>query len=179
MKKTIRLIGLAALVALPAISQAQTTRPVTFGVSGGLSAPMGNLGDFVDAGYNVTGHIWFKPASLNSLGFRGDVSYDNWKYKVGNVNARNLGVTGNIILQPSARQSSVVPYFIGGGGLFSGKSYTANNSSVTSSDLGVQAGGGIEFRLAGFSTFAEVKFVNVFSDNESTNWVPITFGIKF
>jgi len=179
MKQSIRLIGLAALLALPAVVSAQTTRPVTLGVSGGLSAPMGNLGDGVDAGYVVAGHVWFQPASMPSIMFRGDVSYDNWKSKIGNFNLRSLGATANAIIHPSNHSNSVIPYLIAGGGIYNTKSYTTSTNSSTNSDLGIQGGAGIEFKLAGFSTFAEAKFVNVFTGDNSTNWIPVTFGIRF
>jgi Outer membrane protein beta-barrel domain len=184
MQKLIRKAGFAALMlpllALPAMVSAQQTTPVSFGVSGGLSVPTGNLGDAVDGGYNIAGHIWLRPGSIKSVVFRGDVSYDNWGAKVGNLKYRALGVTANAIIHPAAPNSSVVPYLIGGGGFFNTKSYTGTSSNEnTNTDLGLQVGGGIEFKLSGFSTFAEAKFVNAFSDGNNTNWIPITFGIRF
>ena len=152
-------------------------------MSGGLSAPVGDLGKSVDAGYVVAGHIWFNPASFTSVGFRGDVSYDNWKTKTGNVNFRSLGFTANALIHPAVSKSTVVPYLIGGGGFYNTKSYLSkpytSSSSGTSSNFGLQGGGGIEFKLSGFSTFAEAKFVNVFTNGNATNWVPITFGVRF
>ncbi len=180
MKNTIRTLALVAIFASPSLASAQQrTTPVSFGVSGGLSLPVGDLGDAVDAGYNITGHIWLSPASFKTVSFRGDVSYDNWSYKKFSASTRNLGVVANAIIHPSVSKSTVVPYIIGGVGFFNGKSFTTVSSSRTSSDPGVQVGGGIEFKLSGFSTFAEAKFVNVFTNGNATNWVPITFGVRF
>ncbi len=183
MHRLIRKAGLAALIApllvLPALVSAQQTTPVSFGVSGGLSVPTGNLGDAVDGGYNIAGHIWLQPRSIKSVMFRGDVSYDNWKYKRFSANYRNLGVTANAIIHPAVSNSSVVPYLLGGGGFFNSKAYTTSSESSTSTNPGLQVGGGIEFKLSGFSTFAEAKFVNAFTDGSNTNWIPITFGIRF
>ena len=180
MKKTIRLIALAALAAAPTLAFAQKSSSVQFGVSGGLSVPTGNLSDGVDAGYQVAGHMWVW--SSPTIGFRGDVSYDNWKTKTGNVNLRSLAAVANIVAHPaSMAKSAVAPYFVGGVGAFNTKAYTSSTSSSsnTKTNLGVQVGAGLEFRLSGFSTFAEAKFVNVFSSGNNTNWIPITFGVRF
>ena len=180
MKKTIRLIALAALAAAPSLAFAQKSSSVQFGVSGGLSVPTGNLSDRVDAGYQVAGHMWVW--SSPTIGFRGDVSYDNWKTKTGNVNRRSLAAVANIVAHPaSMAKSAVAPYFVGGVGAFNTNLYTSSTSSSsnTKTNLGVQVGAGLEFRLSGFSTFAEAKFVNVFSSGNNTNWIPITFGVRF
>ena len=51
------------------------------GLSGGLSMPTGDLGDRADAGYVIAGHVYYKPASIQALRFRGDVSFDRWSIK--------------------------------------------------------------------------------------------------
>lgn len=184
MKRSLRVIGLAALVALPAMASAQESRPVSFGVSGGLSLPVGDLGEGADAGYNITGHIGFKPASFTNLSFRGDVSFDRWGLKNNDdVSFRVLGVTANAIYAfPQTTPGVIRPYVLGGVGMFNSKSTieVANTSSnVSDTNVGVQAGAGINFQLSGFATFFEAKFVNAFSEGNSSTWIPITFGIKF
>lgn len=185
MKRSLRVIGLAALVALPAMASAQEGRPVSFGVSGGLSLPIGDLGDGYDAGFNVTGHVAFKPASFTNLSFRGDVSFDRWGNKqLDDASTQVLGVTANALYAfPQTSPGVVRPYVLGGVGFFNSKS-TGTISGVkiegsSSTDLGVQAGAGVNFQLSGFSTFVEAKFVNVFGDGNSVSWIPITFGFKF
>lgn len=184
MKRTLRVIGLAALVALPAMASAQEGRPVSFGVSGGLSLPVGDLGDGFDAGYNITGHIAYKPASFANLSFRGDVSFDRFGAKdVDDVNYRALGVSANAVYAfPQTTPGVVRPYVLGGVGFWNSKVSASSGGitgSTSSSDLGIQAGAGINFQLSGFSTFLEAKFVNVFGDGNSVSWIPITFGFKF
>jgi|EP01012_Entosiphon_sulcatum_P017635 opacity protein-like surface antigen len=181
-----QLIGLAAVVAAPALlsAQASSDKPVSFGISGGLSMPMGDLSDAVNSGFAVAGHVYFKPASLNAVRLRGDVSYDKWGSKSTAVKAdfRSLGFVGNAIIDVKS-SSSVQPYLIGGAGLFNSKFVidlgTTTGSTPSSTDFGIQAGAGLTFKLSGFDTFAEAKFVNVFADGGSTNWLPITFGIRF
>lgn len=190
MKSISRLVGIATLVALPAMAQAQsstTSRPVSFGVSGGASIPIGDFGDNADLGYTVGAHVLLAPASLQMLAFRGDVTYESWKSKDKTVDAsaRALGVMGNVILKSSSAMA-IKPYAIGGLGLLSYKSKatatvggtTVTGESKSDNNFGAQVGGGLEFQLSGFTTFIEAKLVNDFSD-PSVRWVPITFGIRF
>ncbi len=185
MNRSLRVIGLAALVALPAMASAQESRPVSFGVSGGLSLPVGDLGDGYDSGFNITGHIAYKPASFTNLSFRGDVSFDKWGNKtLDDVSTRMLGVTANAVYAfPQTTPGVVRPYVLGGVGFFNGKSTGTvagqNLGDDSSTDIGAQVGAGVNFQLSGFATFVEAKFVNVFGDGSSLSFIPITFGIKF
>jgi len=186
MKRALRMFGLAAALAAPAAlsAQASSDRPVSFGISGGLSLPMGDLGDAVESGYTAAGHIFFKPASFNALSFRGDVSYDRWTTKVSDdANVQSLGFVANALYNVNTT-GMVKPYLLGGVGAFNSKVKLdlpggASGDSESSTDLGIQVGGGLRFQLSGFSTFLEAKYVNVFGDGDSSNWVPITFGIRF
>ncbi|MEO7996706.1 MAG: outer membrane beta-barrel protein [Gemmatimonadaceae bacterium] len=191
MKSISRLVGIAALAALPAMAQAQsstTARPVSFGVSGGASIPMGDLSDGVDVGYNIGAHVLLSPASMQMLAFRGDVSLDSWKLKNNSkASFRALDVMGNVILKSSSAMA-IKPYAIGGLGLVNSRASatstvvggtTVTVESQSKSNLGVQVGGGLEFQLSGFTTFIEAKFVNAFTQDNSTTWIPVTFGIRF
>lgn len=186
MTRALRLVGLAAALAAPALLSAQTAadKPVSFGVSGGLSMPMGDLGDVANSGYTVGGHVFFKPASISAVRFRGDVAYDKWGVKNagGNADLRSLSVVGNALYDfPS--ESTIQPYLIGGLGFYSTKAIynlgQTTGSTDSNTDVGLQFGGGLTFKLSGFDTFAEAKYVRVFSDPNSTTWLPITFGVRF
>jgi len=181
MNRFTKFVAVAALMMTPAMVSAQSSA-VGFGLSGGLSVPTGDLGDAVDAGYSVAGHVFLKPSSMKSLRFRGDVSFDRWAYK-GNIdgNSRVLGFVGNAILDLSTN-GGVKPYVLGGLGAYNGKSTTevgSVNVSSSSTDVGIQVGGGLNFQLSGFSTFLELKYVNIFTENNSTGFIPITFGVRF
>jgi len=185
MKRTLRTLGALAVLAMPAALSAQATsseKTVGFGVSGGLSLPMGDLSDGVEAGYNVTGHVFLKPAALKAFRLRGDVSYDSWSGKSEGFNASSLGFMGNAVFDLGTSGSSVKPYILGGVGMHNFKTKTSAGPidvEGSSTDLAIQAGAGLTFQLSGFSTFAEARFVNVFGDGESLNFVPIVFGIRF
>ncbi|WP_396215628.1 outer membrane protein [Gemmatimonas sp.] len=185
MKRTLRAFGLVAALAAPvALSAQSTNKPVSLGVSGGLSLPMGDFGKALNSGYNITGHVYFKPASLQAVRLRGDVSFDRWAVDGSGDNSRRaLGVIGNVVYDfPTQSTSMIKPYVLGGLGLFNSKStITIAGTEVSGSDtnFGVQAGAGLAFQLSGFSTFVEGRLVNVFSDNTSIRYVPITFGVRF
>ena len=173
--------AVAALMMTPAMVSAQSSA-VDFGVSGGLSVPTGDLGDAVDAGYSIAGHVFLKSSSMKSLRFRGDVSYNGFDYKNIDASYRSLGFVGNALVDLSTN-GGVKPYVLGGLGAFNGKRSTQIGSaavvSTSSTDVGIQVGGGLNFQLSGFSTFLEVKYVNVFTDNNSAGYIPITFGVRF
>jgi opacity protein-like surface antigen len=185
--RVLKLAGLAgALALLPAIAGAQDARSISFGVMGGLSLPMGDLADGVESGFNITGNLYMPLG--DKLKLRADLGYESFAGKGSNSIAgfdfNVLSVTGNVIfpLGMERAEGGIRPYLIGGGGLYRG-TIKANivgiSDSESSSDLGINVGGGFEFKLSGFTTFAEARFVNVFSDGESSNWIPITFGIRF
>ncbi|MDQ8161607.1 MAG: outer membrane beta-barrel protein [Gemmatimonadota bacterium] len=172
---------MAAAVVSPTIVHAQSEdKPLTVGVSGGVSVPTGDLADAVDAGYSVAGHVFFAPAALTSVRFRGDVSFDQFSYKKGSSlsdeSFRSLGFVANAMVDLTSGSSSMMPYLVGGLGVYSGK---ASGSDDSSTDFGLQVGAGLTFKLSGFATFLEAKYVNVFSDPNSTGYLPITFGVRF
>jgi opacity protein-like surface antigen len=185
--RTVRLAGVVgALALLPALAMAQDSKPISVGVMGGLSVPVGDLGDGFDSGYNITGSVYLRPGT-GRLSFRGDVGYESFGSKGSNslvsADLNVLSVTGNVLFPiGTAAEGGIRPYLIGGGGLYRTSvdvESVVGNDSNSSNDLGIAVGGGLEFRLAGFSTFAEARFVNVFGDGNSSRWIPITFGIRF
>jgi len=182
MKRALRACALIAAIAAPAALSAQTVdKTVSFGVSGGLSLPMGDLGDVASSGYNITGHVFFKPSALQAVRLRADVSFDRWDYKdvvVFDGSTRSLGFVGNVVYDfPMESSTSIMrPYVLGGLGIYNGKN---SDTDETDTNLGIQFGGGLNFQLSGFSTFAEAKFVNVFGDGGSARYVPVTFGVRF
>ncbi len=198
MKSGMRAVGTvavaAALFAMPFVAGAQE-KGVRFGVSAGLSVPMGKLGDVNGTGYNLTGHATLSPSSLANLSFRGDVGIDRFdaKESIGSLTQKGgvtmIGFTANAIYAFSQDDPGAVtrPYILVGGGFFNGRSKVTSilgaaedTDSSNSTDAGIQFGGGMEFNLSsGFGAFAEAKLVNVFGDGSSRRWIPISFGVRF
>ncbi len=187
MKRSLQIVGLVSFLALPLAVHAQDDKSVSFGASGGLSLPLGDFADLANSGYTVAGHIFLKPSGMAKLGFRGDVAYDSWGAKgiagsLADGNRSALTFAANAMFSLGDDAAAMKPYLIGGGGMYRSKasfSVLGFEGSAESTDPGIQVGAGFEFKLSGFSTFVEGKFVNVFGDGGSSNWVPITFGVKF
>lgn len=171
----------AAMVAGAPTAQAQSSSssPVTFGFSAGLTQPIGRIGDQQSSGLNVQAHAGLKPNSL-SFGLRGDAGF--WtlggKTVVGGISGSNSSrtlftISGNAIYNfEGAKDATFVPYVIGGVGIYAG-----NRNFGT--QFGLNAGGGVTFKLAGFDAFAEGRFHNIFGNGGSARIIPLSFGIMF
>lgn len=191
MKRSAKLMGLMTLFALPlvatSVATAQSARTIGFGVSGGLSQPIGDLGDRTKSGYSVAGHVYLAPTTMPRLNLRGDLSYDAWDASDAVALAeksRNVAaLTGNAIFRLGETTSAARPFLLGGVGAYRSQSTLfpigGGTVSASTTNVGVQAGGGFDFNLSGFSTFVEAKVVNIFTDGSSARYVPITFGVRF
>jgi len=105
-------------------------------------------------------------------------------------NASVLGITLNGIGRIPLGKSPVTPYGLAGLGInilsISDPKLTYQGQDVTSqifgkpeteTKFGINFGAGAEFALAGFSLYAEVKYVIIFTENENTSHIPITVGV--
>jgi opacity protein-like surface antigen len=190
-------VTMAALVASMAHAQAapSATKPTSFGVHAGVGLPLGDFGSAVGTGFGVHGTIWYQAANPK-LRFRGDVGFDRFSgensISVGNVSVSSsstlIPIMGSALwsLGDPKSASTSKPYLIGGAGLIAARgSFESRVGNVTTSDsetdfnLGIQIGAGVEFKLSGFSTFAEAKLVNAFGDGGSARYIPLMFGVKF
>jgi len=160
----------ATLFAAPAL-YAQAS----FSVAAGATIPMGGTADNLKTGYNVTAGLGIKPP-LAPLGFRLEGMLNQMDFKKSAFGStRLLAGVANVTLSGVAMPMG---YLIGGVGLYNVATPDIAGSSSTTK-AGFNVGSGLNFPLTGFSTFAEVRFHLVTTDNESMKFVPITFGIKF
>lgn len=171
-------IGLA-LVATTANAQSivPVAKPVNFGISGGLTMPTGQFGDFFNSGYNVSGMLQFQ-GPMWPVAIRVEAQYQDFGAKGGiDVNSKTIGGLANLLYYiPTS--SIVRPYLTGGLGYFHVK-VDGGEESASENDLGYDLGGGLEFRLTGMSTFVEANWQAIRMDGESLNSFPIRVGIKF
>ena len=167
---TILLAGLAA-VAAPAHAQRRTTA----GFAAGAGFPVGDLGDATSTGFNVLGTLSVSGTASTPLGFRVDGMYNSLSGKSSGPDVNVWTVNGNLVYAFPGGMTAT-PYLIGGVGWYNSK---ADGSDESSNDIGINAGIGLRFPLSGFSTFAEVRFHNIFSDPNSAQFIPLSFGILF
>lgn len=153
-----------------------------YGFSGGLTIPNGTLGDINGTGLNLQAHATLKPSSI-PFALRGDLGLFTTSGKTlpgtGSTAGPNYSGATFFTLNANgvynfegAKDATFVPYVIGGAGL-----YAANGGRGTK--FGINAGGGVTFKLSGFDAFAEARIHNVFSDGYSSRLIPISFGIMF
>jgi hypothetical protein len=176
MSRKMLAVAAFALMAPIAMSQAQ----IKFGVAAGASLPNGDFSTGVETGYHAMVTAGIQPP-LAPVGFRVDGMWNQFNIKSSSESDRIMALTANAILgMPGAMV--IKPYAIGGVGMYNSKSSFANSTS--SNDLGVNIGGGVQFGLAGFSAFGEIRLHNIMADNgaggtTNVRFIPITFGIIF
>ena len=165
---------LAALGTLSGSAQAQ--RRTSFGFAAGATFPVGDLGDASSTGFHILGTLAVSGSASMPVGFRLDGMYNNLSGKSSGPDISVWTVNGNLVYAfPGG--TTVTPYIIGGGGWYNTKS--DESGSEASNDIGINVGLGARFALSGFTTFAEIRFHNIFSDPNSAQMIPLTFGILF
>lgn len=164
----------AAVVTLSASAQAQ--RRTSVGFAAGATFPVGDLGDATSTGFHILGTLAVSGSAQMPVGFRVDGMYNNLSGKSSGPDVNVWSVNGNLVYAfPGG--TSATPYIIGGAGWYNTKA--DESGAESSNDIGINVGVGARFALSGFTTFAEVRFHNVFSDPNSAQMIPLTFGILF
>lgn len=116
-----------------------------------------------------------------------NVSGMNLKFSGGDLSS--LTIMGNLKLYLVPATNPLSLYVFGGGGLASVKFaeieitipgfYTDKTPSTTESKAAAQAGAGIQIGAGSLTLFAEAKYVNVFTEDESFNYAPVRAGLIF
>ncbi len=165
----------SALAAAPMALHAQSSLTV----SGGLSAPVSTLGDASNLGYNLAAGLQLGGTIL-PIGARLEAAYNSFGFKNGGGDTRIVSATANAVY--NIGHTADAPYIIGGLGYYN-RAFT--NTGINSTDanaLGVNAGAGLRFPLAGLSTFFEARFHAMLGEERNAGtykFIPITFGIAF
>jgi hypothetical protein len=179
MKRVVSLFAAVAMTVVMGASAVEAQSPIRFGLAGGLTLPTGEDKDFVKNGFHGQVMLGFGMMAL-PVKLRADLSYHKFDGKSGtgltNASERVIGGALNAILGMGG--IGVKPYLTGGLGMYGWKA-EANNFEVSGTDFGINGGVGLEFGLTGMSTFLEARYINVFSEGESTGIIPVTFGILF
>jgi hypothetical protein len=168
--------ALAALAAASSTSSAQSTKPVSLGISAGAAIPISDFGDAYSTGWNGTVSLGFNSVGT-PVGFRIDGMYNSFSAKDGVTLADTKIAAGTANIVYALPGTGIRPYLIGGAGIY-GLKYD-DPSRDWQTKLGLNGGVGASFPLSGFNTFVEARLHHVFSDNVATQIIPITFGISF
>jgi outer membrane protein with beta-barrel domain len=176
MKRTFvaAIVATTAMVGLSGTAQAQ--RRTSVGFAAGATVPVGDLGDATSTGFHILGTLAISGSASAPLGFRIDGMYNSLSGKNSGPDVNVWTVNGNLVYAFPGGMTAT-PYIIAGAGWYNSKA--DESGAESSSDIGINAGIGARFALSGFSTFAEVRFHNIFSDPNSAQMIPLTFGILF
>lgn len=155
------------------------------GLGGGPSLATGDLGEVVDTGWHIQGLAELS-IPLTPIGVRANVDFHrhsgsgglNHNMFVGNVN----GKVGLPIIP-----MVLSPYVTAGLGMYNTRfSQEVNVPGIdieyferTRTEVGLNAGAGIEANLLLAKLFVEARWLNLFGDGPASDVMPITFGIMF
>jgi hypothetical protein len=140
-------------------------------VTAGIALPVGRLADDHAAGYALGGLVEYAVTG-QPYALRGELIYQRFALKsnrtVGNaVNLTSLGAT--IVLKNSTAPSNT--FLTGGIAVYHATDYGTRP--------GINAGGGIEIPLTGFSATGEARLHVMFADGRPVATIPLTVGIRF
>lgn len=170
-----RLISAAAVILAVSVVAAPAHAQASVSIAAGATVPVGSTSDIVDLGYHATLGVTIKPP-LAPLGLRLEGMYNSMARKSPRFgDDRTLAGIANVTL------SGAVPmgYLIAGLGMYKVEPMDAElTAPAASTDIGFNIGAGLNFPLTGFSTFAEAR-LHVINNDQSTKYLPITFGIRF
>jgi opacity protein-like surface antigen len=194
-------LALFALASLSPIAHAQmgggadmgSNRIASFGIGGGVSVPVSDAGDAFKTGFNGQGFARF---NLHQLPIQPRVDFTFSKFDLKDVKLQTPGAsgTGQIFagianVQFNFMHSGAVrPYIVAGLGAYNSKtdiSGVPNVSGSSSTDFGINAGGGFVFKLgSAVSGYAEGRIDNVYSNggfvsSDQVKVIPVTFGLVF
>ena len=173
---------MASVGAAPAVAQSGAQ----FSLGGGLTLPLGDFGDAAGTGFHGLAAVAFAPANF-PVGFQ----IDGMFHRLGidddpiggdvDANFQIIQGTANAVYRfVTAEDTKVRPYLIGGVGLYNSKltgdDVPAGLDSET--DFGINAGAGFDFVAGAVGLFVEGRFHNIFTEDESTNFIPITVGVR-
>lgn len=193
-------VALLGALCLPArsVSAQQMSNPseypLGFGIAAGLLVPVGSIGDGASTGWNLQGFAdWM--SRTQPFGVRADISFGSLSGKDFTAGSQTVkfndlhlfSITGDgvwMIHPPAGSTSRTTPYILAGVGLYHA-SQTGNVAGEEvdegSTNFGINFGGGILYKLTGFSAFGEIRYANVFSgaSDGSAKYIPIVVGLRF
>ena len=169
---------MATVGAAPAVAQG-----AKFSLGGGVTLPLSEFDDLVGTGWHGLAAVGFQPADF-PVGFQVDGMYQRFGFDDVpddfDASFQVIQGTANVVYTfTTAEESTFHPYLIGGLGLYNQKA-TGDDVGDTESetDFGINGGAGFDFQLGSVGLFVEGRFHNVFTEDNSTNFIPITAGIR-
>jgi hypothetical protein len=180
----IRRVLPAALLLLAPATRVEGQGLISAGIGGGLTMPVGALGDVANTGWRALGTIKVG-VPLVPVGLRLDASYDRFGYQrtligaagseTGSQSVFAGTVNGTLRLSPLPL---ITPYAIAGFGPYH-TSCSGPASCTSATHVGYNAGLGVYFGALLIHGFAEVRYHYVSMPGGNIQYVPVTVGLLF
>jgi hypothetical protein len=172
------------------------------GLAAGPTVPVGQSSDLYQRGVGVTVPLGWD--GMGPLGVRADLGYSRLGGRTLGSGPTTFTFADQDIVSgmldaklrlPFGQTSAPASFYvIGGGGVHhfrkfrnpglftSGTNVTTITSTATPrsvTELGLNAGAGLSFNVAGAGLFLESRYVSVFTEGTRTNMLPIVLGVTF
>lgn len=160
-----------------AFSAAEAQAQIGFSIAGGPSFATGDFGEGLDMGYHAKVAAAFS-LPLIPIGLEADAMWTRFDASdLEDAHVQVLNGTLNAVI--NLPTPVITPYLIGGVGYYNTK-VEVGELSEDGNDVGVNAGVGVRLGLVGLGgVFAEARLHNIFTEGESTRFVPVSLGIRF
>ncbi len=179
----------AAALTLGMLLTAPTVRAqgAEFALGGGVGVPLGDFDDAAKLGWHGLAAVSFVPEGW-PVGVQFDGSYQQFSLEDGggftDLKTRFIQGTGNIVFKfKSSEETRFRPYLLGGVGVYNTKTTASDDPGDVlgggSTDFGINAGAGFDFKAGGAGLFIQGRFHNIFTEGSNTRFIPITVGIRF
>ncbi len=186
LRMCVAVLGLGVAAASGAAAQS----PFTFGLGGSLTVPVGSTAGFgldgapggLGTGWQGIGLLQVRPFG-GHFGFQLDGTYQQvGPGAISYAGRQVFSGTANVVYEfGRSRTSMVVPYVIGGAGVYGFQ----RGSDASATRFGLSGGAGVNLNLGLGSIFVESRLHNVFGaglgadgTTSSTRLLPITAGFK-
>jgi hypothetical protein len=185
--------GFAALTAAMLLSApALRAQGAEFALGGGIGVPLGDFDDASKLGWHGLAAVSFVPEGW-PVGIQVDGSYQQFGREdaaappgFSDLKTRLIMGTANVVFKfKTSEESTFRPYLIGGAGVYNSKITGQDDPGDVlgggTTDFGLNAGAGFDFKAGGAGLFIEGRFHNVFTDGPGSDlrFIPITVGIRF
>ena len=167
----------AVVAAALAFSAAEAQAQIGFSIAGGPSFATGDFGDPLDMGYHAKVAAAFSLPMI-PIGLEADGMWTRFNYSdVDDAHVQILNGSLNAVI--NLPTPGITPYIIGGVGYYNTK-VELGTLDGDSNDFGLNVGAGVRMGLVGLGgVFAEARLHNIFGENDSARFIPVSLGIRF
>lgn len=160
----------SAQVSAPAGTAGNVYMPI-YGVSAGITLPIGRLADDHAAGYTVGGLLEYGVTG-QPYALRGELIFQRFALKSGRTIGRDVNLTSLGATIVYKMQQSPTNMFLAGG-------IAIYNGTDLGTRPGLNFGTGIEIPLTGFSATGEARLHLMLADGRPAITLPVTVGVRF